>query len=71
MLGSQNYSLNIDGKSYTLDWAAPLSMPFFVGVEISKAIKDNNADLATVLDAMTQISDPMVNLSMLKESTTL
>jgi hypothetical protein len=66
MLGSQNYSLNIDGKSYTLDWAAPLSMPFFVGVEISNAIKDNNADLATVLDAMTQISDPMVNLSMLK-----
>jgi hypothetical protein len=66
MLGSQNYSLNIDGKSYTLDWAAPLSMPFFVGVELAKAIKDNNADLAAVLDAMTQISDPMVNLSMLK-----
>jgi hypothetical protein len=66
MLGSQNYSLNIDGKSYTLDWAAPLSMPFFVGVELAKAIKDNNADIAAVLDAMTQISDPMVNLSMLK-----
>jgi hypothetical protein len=66
MLGSQNYSLNIDGKSYTLDWAAPLSMPFFVGVELSKAVKDNNADLASVLDAMTQISDPMINLSMLK-----
>jgi hypothetical protein len=66
MLGSQNYSLNIDGNSYTLDWAAPLSMPFFVGVEISNAIKDNNADLATVIDSMTQISDPMVNLSMLK-----
>jgi hypothetical protein len=66
MLGSQNYSLNIDGKSFTLDWAAPLSMPFFVGVEIANAIKDNNADLATVLDSMTQISDPMVNLSMLK-----
>lgn len=66
MIGSQNYSLNIDGKSYTLDWAAPLSMPFFVGVEIANAIKDNNADLATVIDSMTQISDPMVNLSMLK-----
>lgn len=66
MLGSQNYALNIDGTSYTLDWAAPLSMPFFVGVELAKAIKDNNADLAAVLDAMTQISDPMVNLSMLK-----
>lgn len=66
MLGSQNYSLNIGGNSYTIDWAAPLSMPFFVGVELAKAIKDNNADLAAVLDAMTQISDPMVNLSMLK-----
>lgn len=66
MLGSQNYALNIDGTSYTLDWAAPLSMPFFVGVELAKAVKDNNADLAAVLDAMTQISDPMVNLSMLK-----
>jgi hypothetical protein len=66
MLGSQNYSLNIDGKSYTLDWAAPLSMPFFVGVELAKAIKDNNADLGAALDAMMQISDPMVNLSMLK-----
>jgi hypothetical protein len=66
MLGSQNYSLNIDGKSYTLDWAAPLSMPFFVGVELSKAIKDNNADFAAVLDSMTKISDPIINLSMLK-----
>jgi hypothetical protein len=69
MLGQQNYSMNINGKSYTLDWAAPNSLPFFVGVEIARSFMEegtNTSEVANILDAMTQISDPMINLSMLK-----
>ncbi|MFA6843721.1 MAG: hypothetical protein WCR33_04930, partial [Bacilli bacterium] len=66
MLGVQNYSISINGKSYTLDWAAPGSMPFFVGVELAKSVKNNDGSLGNAFDAMTQISDPMINLSMLK-----
>jgi hypothetical protein len=69
MLGAQNYSLNIDGKSYTLDWAAPNSLPFFVGVEIAKSFMEegtSTSEVANILNAITQIGDPMINLSMLK-----
>ncbi|MDD4564850.1 MAG: hypothetical protein PHE79_05165 [Eubacteriales bacterium] len=66
MLGSQSYSLQVDGTSYTLDWAAPLSMPFFVGVELSKAFENTGGSLFTVLDSMANISDPMINMSMLQ-----
>lgn len=71
MTGSQNYSINIDGNSYTIDWAAPLSMLFFVGVELSNLVKEGKMDLVRLLDSMTKISDPMVNLSMLKGINTL
>ncbi|MDR1299403.1 MAG: hypothetical protein LBJ84_04050 [Oscillospiraceae bacterium] len=67
--GLQPYSINIDGKSYTLDWMAPVSLPLFVGVETWKALKgDESAEergLSGVLRAMTTIAEPMFNLSML------
>lgn len=43
-----------------------MSMPFFTGVELSKAIKDNGGNLANVIDSYTKISDPMINMSMLR-----
>ena len=62
----QNYSLKIGDYSYTLDWAVPISIPLFMGVELSKSFKEDNNDVSSVLDTMLNISAPMFNLSMLK-----
>ena len=68
--GNQEYALQFFGKSYTIDWIAPLSMPLFIGAEIENAVErgdaDNGAGIGRVLDALTGISDPMFNLSMLQ-----
>ena len=68
--GNQEYALQFFGKSYTIDWIAPLSIPLFIGAEIENAVErgdaDNGAGIGRVLDALTGISDPMFNLSMLQ-----
>lgn len=57
--------------SFTMDWAAPVCMPFFVGVtimdEIQKQAADENReiDIAGVLDSILGITEPVFNLSML------
>lgn len=67
MKGMQEYSINLpDGGTYTLDWAAPASMPFFVGVELAKSFGEGNGDLSKVVDAITSIDEPIFNMSMLK-----
>ena len=78
--GNQKYAIN-PGKainsifgvklfgedvSYTVDWAAPPSMPFFVGAAIMDTYK-NRSDITIpgVLDALAGITEPVFNLSML------
>lgn len=70
--GIQNYSITINGKTYTLDWAAPAVMPLLMGAEISK-IKDRsvmldqkwyeNAD--AIGETINALLDPMFETSML------
>lgn len=68
--GNQEYALQFFGKSYTIDWIAPLSMPLFVGAEIANYIENGDADdgasFGRVVDALTGMTDPMFNLSMLQ-----
>lgn len=71
--GIQNYSITINGKTYTIDWAAPAVMPLLMGAEMSK-IKDRSAMLDTKwydnLDAVGEtinaLLDPMFETSMLQ-----
>ena len=67
--GSQEYSIEIGGISFTADWAAPMSMPFFVGATIMDEIRkgqDGEAfSVGDVLDSILGISEPVFNLSML------
>ncbi|MGN0711375.1 MAG: hypothetical protein ACI4LO_06405 [Anaerovoracaceae bacterium] len=63
-LGEQEYSIRIGDHTYTMDWAAPLSMPFFVGAEIGNLLS-GEAEIKSVLNAFTKITDPIFNLSML------
>lgn len=71
--GKQNYSININGKTYTLDWAAPAVMPLLMGAEISK-IKDQNGlldkqiyeNIDDIVGTVNAILDPIFETSMLQ-----
>jgi len=69
--GSQEYSLEIGGVSFTIDWAAPICMPLFVGAtimdEVKKAASGRGEDVSigSVLDAVLGIAEPVTQLSML------
>lgn len=68
--GNQKYSLNlkflgIDG-TYTIDWAAPMSMPLFVGAAINEMTENEGpADWNELLNAFGNIAEPVFQLSML------
>lgn len=64
--GEQEYSIEIGGKSYTIDWAAPASIPFFMGVAISEYNADEDADILSMLyDFGMAGFEPIMSLSML------
>lgn len=65
MMGEQEYSIRIGDYTYTFDWAAPMSMPFFVGAELGNELEKNGFSFDAVLGAMKGITDPIFNLSML------
>ena len=63
--GNQKYSLKLLGTdlTYTIDWAAPACIPLFVGAAIMEEHEDMSwSDLA---NAVTGITEPVFNLSML------
>lgn len=65
--GEQEYSVQIFGKSYSIEWAAPACLPFFMGVELSKQVGDNNDGLQykDVTEMAWHTLEPITNLSML------
>ena len=70
--GHQNYAIEINGKSYTIDWAAPTVMPLMVGAEIAKlwdSTGKGSEDFLNNIDdyvaAANRIADPLVETSML------
>jgi hypothetical protein len=73
--GYQNYALKIGNSTFTIDWITPSSMPFFMGAEMYKTFtqQNNQSGLQKVgtmftkfADSLTQVSDPLMNLSMLQ-----
>ena len=66
--GGQEYSVELFGYSFTLDWAAPVCMPFFTGAALCETVmnqKGEDFNFNTLVDAIFQMSDPVFNLSML------
>lgn len=67
--GRQKYSIrmNLFGRdvTYTMDWAAPMAMPFFVGAAIRDQADNEGWDFEKVLNAMSSITEPVFNLSIL------
>ena len=71
--GHQNYAIEINGKSYTVDWAAPSIMPLMIGAEVSKLwdstgqdTKDFYSNIDKYVAAANRIADPIVETSMLQ-----
>ena len=69
LMGHQSYSLELpNGQSITLDWLAPEALPFFVGVNYWENTKgtDEEANLSTILKSVSNISEPMLEMSCLQ-----
>ena len=65
MQGYQDYSVNIGGHSVSLSQLAPAAVPFFMGVELSKAWSDGKLDLEDLPYIASAISGPLLEMSML------
>jgi hypothetical protein len=66
LTGKQAYALEIDGRSYTLDWLAPEAIPFFMGVELYNAGLENGLTWEETTDALKNMTEPMLEMSMLQ-----
>ena len=67
LMGHQNYALELpNGASITLDWLAPEALPFFMGVELASSMGENGMDAESILNALTSVANPMLELSMLQ-----
>ncbi|MBO5715604.1 MAG: hypothetical protein J6S23_04325 [Clostridia bacterium] len=67
LMGGQNYALTVGDKNFTIDWLAPEALPMFVGAEIANVLIENDGEfnLAAVLEGVSRISEPMLEMSML------
>lgn len=65
MLGEQEYSVNIGNYTYTVDWTIPASMPMMIGAEIAKFTQEKGLSFVDTLNAISNIAEPLLNLSML------
>ncbi len=65
--GHQNYSVEIFGYSYTIDWACPATIPLLVGAKTVDLLqKDYNEDtLADVQDLGFTAFNPMLEMTLL------
>jgi len=71
--GIQNYSITINGKTYTIDWAVPAAMPLLIGAELAK-IKEANAmsdkkwyeNLDSVIATVNNLIDPLLETSFMQ-----
>ena len=63
----QGYSINLGGRSYTLDWLAPEALPVFVGVELYNQYKAGNGKNAwALIESMKNLAEPVTEMSMLQ-----
>lgn len=75
MIGNQRYSIRLGGKSYTIDWLTPISMPLMAGVELAENARaeaevdeeeDFNIKFNRLVSAISTMADPVTNLSLLQ-----
>lgn len=71
LTGSQEFSIELFGYSYTIDWTAPASIPLFMGAAMYKEIENRDEGLTwgnafdVCTSAIRAMAEPMLNLTML------
>lgn len=69
LMGHQSYAMELGGGlSVTLDWLAPQSLPFFVGVNLYELMEADDFDtlnMETLTEAIWNVTDPFLSMSML------
>ena len=66
--GRQNFAIEIGGKSYTLTFLSPASMPLFMGAQLEQILDRGSGDgpmMDKVLNVFKGISDPILEMSMM------
>jgi hypothetical protein len=66
--GRQNFAIEIGGKSYTLTFLSPASMPLFMGAQLEQILDGGAGDgpmMDKVLNVFKGISDPILEMSMM------
>lgn len=67
MKGEQQYSIGNGKYNLTMDWASPEAVPFFMGVNLAtKAMEDDRITFENVLDALSYMTEPVFQMSMLQ-----
>lgn len=66
LTGSQEFAIEAFGYSITLDWLVPSAMPLFVGATLQEMMTEEELSLENSLTALSQIMEPVFNLSMLE-----
>ena len=71
--GKQEYSIEINGKTYTVDWAAPAVMPMLLGAEANRIAKDNLAldekwykNIDKIVGTTNALLDPILETSFMQ-----
>lgn len=63
--GWQPYALRLGDATYTLDWLAPTSLPFFTGVALQQELEQGSQGPEAAWEAVLSLTNPMVEMSML------
>lgn len=68
-MGQQEYAINLFGKSYTIDWAAPAVVPLAIGGELYNALQQKYDDDETAFNqavaTVSRMFEPLLNMTML------
>ena len=54
------------GRNITMDWLAPSSVPFFMGVAFNQARQEEGFSGDALVDSLTNLTDPIIQMSMLQ-----
>ena len=52
--------------SMSLDWAAPVCLPFFTGVALNEQTTKGGLNVGNAFDAVMEITDPMMNMTLME-----
>lgn len=64
-VGKQQYSITIAGHSYTIDWAAPSSIPLLLGSKICELFHGEKPEWTEIPEVLFSALDPIIELTML------